>query len=223
MNNTKIYILKLQNSKFYVGKSHCPQNRILDHFSGNGSEWTKIHKPQSILKQFTGDGFDEEIQTLRTMSIYGIDNVRGGSYSRVVLTEQERTQIIKSLCSAKDQCYHCGSTTHFIKRCPLQSNTSNFRYQSQNKTQTFSQVKYNSLNKLQLHDNIIYKNEDDVQLLKRCTYCFTPKLLTDFNSNMATLDGFDSYCKKCAVKCSEFFSKNNELGNVSNLQPMDLT
>ena len=39
-----IYILKLENSKYYIGKTTNIDSRLSAHMLGNGSEWTKLHK-----------------------------------------------------------------------------------------------------------------------------------------------------------------------------------
>lgn len=36
-----IYVLKLENDKYYVGKTNNPDLRITNHFDANGSQWTK--------------------------------------------------------------------------------------------------------------------------------------------------------------------------------------
>ena len=40
-----IYVLKLHNNKYYVGKTDNPDNRIENHYKNNGSLWTKKYKP----------------------------------------------------------------------------------------------------------------------------------------------------------------------------------
>ena len=40
-----IYVLKLESNKYYVGKTDNPDFRLNDHFTNNGSIWTKIYKP----------------------------------------------------------------------------------------------------------------------------------------------------------------------------------
>ena len=45
MRSLTVYTLKLANDKYYVGKSRNIVARMKRHFSGNGSEWTKKHKP----------------------------------------------------------------------------------------------------------------------------------------------------------------------------------
>ena len=45
-----IYAIKLEQGKYYVGKTNNPQFRIESHFNSNGSEWTKIYKPIKVLE-----------------------------------------------------------------------------------------------------------------------------------------------------------------------------
>ena len=42
-----IYILLLEESKYYIGKTNNTNLRFLDHYNNNGSEWTKLYKPIS--------------------------------------------------------------------------------------------------------------------------------------------------------------------------------
>ena len=47
---TNIYILKLNNDNYYVGKTKNVNKRFQEHLSGNGSSWTQMHKPIEIIK-----------------------------------------------------------------------------------------------------------------------------------------------------------------------------
>ena len=78
-----IYTLRLEQNKYSIGKTNNPEFRIDNHFNSNGSAWTKKYKPIEILKIIKNcDDFDEDIYTLKYMSKYGINNVRGGSFCK---------------------------------------------------------------------------------------------------------------------------------------------
>jgi hypothetical protein len=117
-----IYILECENGKYYVGRSVHPKDRILSHFNNHGSEWTKKYKPIRIIATFVGDAFDEEKWTLETMKTYGIDNVRGGSYTTVVMSATDKAKAQQTIRSLTDKCYKCGSAGHFAKDCNFDHN-----------------------------------------------------------------------------------------------------
>ena len=76
-----IYALKLEQNKYYIGKTNTPHFRIENHFNSNGSEWTKMYKPLSILEiKPNCDDYDEDKITRQYMDKYGVENVRGGSF-----------------------------------------------------------------------------------------------------------------------------------------------
>ena len=79
---TVIYILKCEGGKYYVGKSTNLKRRIREHESGKGSYWTKLHRPLRIHKLFWGDARKEMSVTAHYMNKYGINNVRGGEFSK---------------------------------------------------------------------------------------------------------------------------------------------
>jgi hypothetical protein len=114
-----IYTLELENNKYYVGKSKLPKQRILKHFSDSNCEWTKRNKPISVLSQLIGDEFDEEKYTLLAMDKHGIENVRGGSYCMVKLSQNDYNKALQTIRSLTDKCYHCGGKGHFSKNCKI--------------------------------------------------------------------------------------------------------
>ena len=73
-----IYILQLQDNKYYIGKTTQPEIRLESHFNSNGSSWTKKYKPIKVIDLIHDcDDFDEDKYTLKYMQKYGINNVRG--------------------------------------------------------------------------------------------------------------------------------------------------
>ena len=126
---SSIYILKCDKNKFYVGKSNNVNKRIQEHFQTNGSAWTRKYKPLSVHKIIdTSDIFDEDKWTLKYMELYGIKNVRGGSFCKLILTKSELNIIRRMINGANDNCFLCGSDKHFIRSCPLRYNNNNNYY-----------------------------------------------------------------------------------------------
>jgi predicted GIY-YIG superfamily endonuclease len=118
MSKTNIYILKCANNKYYVGKSQNPEKRFLEHINGDGSTWTSKHEPKEIVKIIpNASSFDEDRYVKEYMNKYGIENVRGGSYVKEVLDDNEKYNLQKEIRGANDCCIKCGSKGHFIKDC----------------------------------------------------------------------------------------------------------
>ena len=134
----KIYILKCEENKYYIGKTH--KNvlyRFKKHQNGYGAIWTKKYKPIKILEIYLNcDNFDEDKYTKIYMDKYGIDNVRGGSYTKINLSNSTIKFLQKELLSIHDKCYGCGKKGHFYKSCKKYSN----------------KIKYNNDNKLCIND-----------------------------------------------------------------------
>ena len=124
-SNESIYILKLAQDKYYVGKTKNPDSRIQYHFEGRGSAWTNKYKPVETVEIIENcNKFDEDKYVLIYMEKFGIDNVRGGSYSTIKLDKQQLHMIDRQLISANDKCFKCGQSGHFIKNCNFVKDTS---------------------------------------------------------------------------------------------------
>jgi predicted GIY-YIG superfamily endonuclease len=46
--NHFVYVLRLQDGKKYVGRTSNLRQCLNQHFSGDGSEWTKRYSPISV-------------------------------------------------------------------------------------------------------------------------------------------------------------------------------
>ncbi len=115
----RIYVLKLVNYKWYIGKSKVILSRVISHVNGNGAAWTSKHKPIDIEEiRLMTSPFDEDNVTKEYMIKYGIDNVRGGSYVKIDLTPEEKGLIQSELWAIQNLCRSCGQSGHFIERCP---------------------------------------------------------------------------------------------------------
>lgn len=113
-----IYILELENSKYYIGKTSNPDFRLNQHFNSLGSQWTMKYKPIKIIKIIPNcDDYDENKYTNIYMDKYGINNVRGGSFVKIILDESTIEHLERMNRGTNDNCFLCGSTEHFIKNC----------------------------------------------------------------------------------------------------------
>ena len=114
---TSIYVLGLIDGRYYVGRSDNVQQRYQQHLNGDGSAWTKKYRPVSLVETIKGGIFDEDKVTKQYMAKYGIDNVRGGSYVQIQLSEVQKEALKLELWGAQDRCSQCGRTGHFVKDC----------------------------------------------------------------------------------------------------------
>lgn len=113
-----IYVLKLEQNKYYIGKTDNPNIRLENHFSSNGSEWTKLYKPLNIIDIIPNcDNYDEDKYTKIYMDKFGIDNVRGGIYVQIELSKDIINFLKLSSNGSNDRCFNCGLSGHFINDC----------------------------------------------------------------------------------------------------------
>ena len=113
-----IYILQLENNKYYIGKTNNPSFRVNDHFTCNGSAWTSIHKPIKVLDLIPNcDDYDEDKYTQMYMDKHGINNVRGGSFVSITLNQTEMNMLQKKNNGTNDKCFKCGIPGHFVSNC----------------------------------------------------------------------------------------------------------
>jgi hypothetical protein len=116
--DTTIYILRLQEGKYYVGKTDDVAKRYQQHLKGYGSAWTKKYKPISIARQIeNASPFDEDRYVKEYINVYGIQNVRGGSYVQIELSDEQENALKLEIRAATDKCTRCGRDGHFVKNC----------------------------------------------------------------------------------------------------------
>jgi len=116
-----LYVLKLIKDKYYIGITNKDLRvRFLQHKQGIGASWTKLYKPISIVETLmTSNKFDEDKWTKMYMDKYGIDNVRGGSYTKINLDEYQIKALKLELCTANNLCFKCGKFGHFASQCMI--------------------------------------------------------------------------------------------------------
>jgi hypothetical protein len=90
-----IYILGLEDEKYFVGTTTNSYFTLKSYLNNNKAAWTQKYKPLRVTR-FIEDCYDyeEDTVTLNLMKIYGIANVRGGSYVNVNL-DKTTLDIIK--------------------------------------------------------------------------------------------------------------------------------
>ena len=99
------YILELEDDCIYVGTTLNLNQRLSQHWDGEGSNWTAAHKPRNLIEVvFDVDDNWENDTTLALMYALGSDKVRGGSWCRLELQSdptEEKEEIDCSELSAE--------------------------------------------------------------------------------------------------------------------------
>lgn len=187
-----IYILKLEKNKIYVGKTNDLEKRLDEHKQGLGSSYAKKYKFIKLLNSINStDEFEEDIQVKKMMKLYGIDNVRGGSYSNIYLTDSQKEILNKELNTSENVCYRCYRNGHFINDC----------YATTNK---FGNI---------IKDNNNKNNEDNNnKKLLYCQYC--KQIIKNYNLQ----NHLDNYCDKLPIynNKNSFLGNLYNIGNRIN-------
>ena len=118
MDQLTIYVLFLSNNNYYIGKTNKPiADRFTEHLNGSVA-WTTLHKPLNIIELInTTNPIDEDSITKKYMCIYGIEHVRGGSYTKIILDDWMLKALEHEFISIKNKCYKCKKEGHFAKNC----------------------------------------------------------------------------------------------------------
>lgn len=115
-----LYVLSLEYDKYYIGITTDIVRRFQQHCSGEGAEYTKKYKPISIVElQYKTEDFQENTVVKTYMLKYGINNVRGGSYSQLQFSDELINILTKELNHETGGCMYCGKMGHQMKRCKI--------------------------------------------------------------------------------------------------------
>lgn len=77
---TYIYILRLEENHYFIGKSNHVENRLKDHIKGIVCGFTKRYKPLAITVIPNCDESELDLYVKKFMIKYGINKIRGGIY-----------------------------------------------------------------------------------------------------------------------------------------------
>ncbi len=182
-----IYVLELEQGKYYVGKTNDPDFRLNCHFNSNGSTWTKIYAPINVLVCIPNcDDYDEDKYTIIYMDKYGIDNVRGGSFVSVKLDKSTIDHLTKMSNCVSNKCFGCGAKGHFIKDC-------NDRLNKSKKLEP----KINIIKSSDTENNIKDISGFDLEFQKRKNTCWTYANIVKFmNKSIIYMKFIEKYVTK---------------------------
>jgi len=164
-----IYVLELEQNKYYIGKTINIAFRLEDHFTSNGAAWTRKYKPiqvESIIADC--DDYDEDKYTLKYMEKYGINNVRGGSFCEIKLSDSNIITLNQIMNSVTDKCYICGNNGHFANEC---TNKKNDKCNCLTSYYFPHRVQKCGLAKAFEVIETFYNEEEDIEKLKLCRRC----------------------------------------------------
>lgn len=102
---TNVYVLRLSGGRKYVGISDDPMKALVMHKEGGVCAWTDRYRPESIMqiqRAISSDKLDHYV--IRYMIQYGVENVRGGSWSTVRLTDADHRVIRNRISEERHDC-----------------------------------------------------------------------------------------------------------------------
>ncbi len=118
---SSVYVLQLVQQKWYIGTTNNFNARLNQHMKVRGSAWTQLYRPVNVHHVTEGGNPIELWYTLRYMEQYGIDNVRGGPWTKPCLSKPTKKQINGILMFLGDRCFRCGEKGHFASNCDKSS------------------------------------------------------------------------------------------------------
>lgn len=119
MDTVIVYVLRLEEGKWYIGSTTNMEKRYEQHKNGEGCDWTRKYPPKRIAALYSGCTlFDEDKCTKISMAKFGIENVRGGAYCSVILSRETIVHLERELIHSSRKCYCCKKEGHLSSNCP---------------------------------------------------------------------------------------------------------
>lgn len=89
LTRSYVYVLELENGRYYVGRTSNFIQRMNEHFKEGGALYTKKYRPIKIKEVIAEKTkYDERDKTLEYMEKYGWENVRGYAWCRENLSKK---------------------------------------------------------------------------------------------------------------------------------------
>ena len=83
---TYVYVLELEENRYYVGKTLHPDFHFNREFTSYAPEWTNRYRPIKLLELVSFSSlYDVDRYVIKYMKKYGMDNVRGGDFYKFEL------------------------------------------------------------------------------------------------------------------------------------------
>lgn len=113
-----LYVLrlgKIKDPKFFIGKSEKIYNVPLAKLGGC---FAAKYQPSDFEEVIVnGENINLDVIVLRYMRLYGIDNVRGGTFSSLKLCGYTKRVIQRLICDQIGVCYRCKRYGHSASDC----------------------------------------------------------------------------------------------------------
>ena len=134
-NVVNIYVLKLKQRKYYVGKTDHTFQRFNQHMKKNGAKWTKKYPVVDLYDFHRGmKASDENRITREMMRKFGVANVRGGSWTKVNMTKSEigrlEAKLKQKTSQSTKKCARCGRDSHTKSKCYARTHKNGSRLRS---------------------------------------------------------------------------------------------
>lgn len=208
-----IYVLKLSSNKYYIGKTtKSVQERFLEHVQNLGLRWTKLHGFIEIVENFETSNLDDEDKiTKKYMGLYGIENVRGGSYTQINLADWQIKSLEQELkttnknnipyFTSQESKYLCSNNLCSNNLCFNSNKSENFGSDCENYLFVEYVSKFDSLEKIKKE---VKNLELDLELKKILSENIQiTKYLFDYKKYIETIQYINSLNEQTEVKITE--------------------
>ncbi len=125
----KVYVCECEGGMYFVGSTDLPLDDCLSHLKSGGtamegSSWVTEHKPLKITLHSTHSTkraarIEETAHTLELMNLHGVNNVRGGRYNTLYITNFERQCMVREMAFNDSLCVVCLKPDHSAKECAV--------------------------------------------------------------------------------------------------------